>query len=267
MRITYIASSGNSYDLTTRIPTREANYHNWIYGPKATTLQYGERLSYFHRDPLKYTTTLIVKGSPTQRKAIITALHDDFERDIRTKQTGRLMYGEWYCECFVIESKTTPDKNVDFWTENKVTIYIPSGFWLKDESKSFGSSEASSYPYLDYTYDYSYDYSQSAYGSGSWATDAPFDSDFKMEIYGPVVNPRVTVNGWPYVVYATIADGETLVIDSKEKTVLCGSRNLFDNRNKVQSVFKQIPSGTLSLSWGNFAFKLTLYEERSEPKW
>ncbi len=88
-----------------------------------------------------------------------------------------------------------------------------------------------------------------------------------MDIYGPVVNPRVMVNGYPYIVYATIAEGETLTIDSIKKTVMCGERNLFDARNKKQSVFEKIPSGNLALTWGNFKFKLTLYEERSEPKW
>lgn len=268
MVITYVASSGNVYNLSAkRLQTQEANYFKWEYEPRGNALMYGEKLSYFHRDPLTYDTSLIVRGSVPQRRAILTALHDDFERDVRTKQPGTLHFGGWYCSCFITESVVNPVEEMTHWTENKIGIYVPSGFWTKDESREFGTSETSTYPYLDYEYDYEYDYSESAYGNTTWVTDAPFESEFRMDIYGPVVNPRVVINGWAYIVYATISEGETLVIDSKEKTVMCGDRNLFDNRNKAQSVFQPIPSGTLALSWGDFAFKLTLYEERSEPKW
>ena len=270
MNITYIASSGNVYNLSgRRILTQDANLFKWGYEPRGNTQMFGERLSYFHKDPMNYPFVLIVRGGRTHRKAILTALHDDFERDIRTLKTGTLHFGEWYCECFVTESDTHPIEEMEHWTEDKINIYVPSGFWLKDESREFGKAADSStqYPFLDFEYDFMYDYSATSYGTASWITDAPFDSDFRMEIYGQVVNPRVVINGYPYIVYATVGEGETLVIDSKEKTVMCGNRNLFDNRNKVQSVFQKIPSGALSLSWGNFAFKLTLYEERSEPKW
>lgn len=268
MNITYISSSNNIYNLSAqRLQIQKANLFEWDYDPKGTDLMFGARLSYFHRQPLKYEVDLIVRGSVSRRKAILTALHDDFEHDIRTKQTGQIHFGEWYCNCFIISSKTSPIEDMHHWTENKIDIYIPSGFWLKDEVKLFSGVTETQSEYLDYMYDYMYDYAGSAYGSGQWVTDAPFDSDFKMEIYGPAVNPRVIINGHPYLVYATVETGETLVIDSQKKTVMCGNRNLFDARNKKQSVFEKIPAGNLNLSWGNFEFQLTLYEERSEPKW
>ena len=43
--------------------------------------------------------------------------------------------------------------------------------------------------------------------------------------------------------------------------------NLFDYRDKTQSVFERIPGGNLRLNWtGTFGFDLTLFEERSEPR-
>jgi hypothetical protein len=98
-------------------------------------------------------------------------------------------------------------------------------------------------------------------------TESPFASDFVLSVHGPAINPRVTINGYPYVVYATIGAGETLVIDSANKTVMCGERNLFDARNKRQSVFEKIPAGQLTLAYGSFSFELLLHEERSEPRW
>lgn len=267
MNISYIASSGNIYSLTARALTRSANYHTWEFEAQATELQYGERVSAFGKKASTYQTTLVVRGSIVQRRAMLTALHDDFENDIRNMSAGRIVYGDWYCDCFITASTTSPDDDYDQWTENTITIYVPSGFWIREESKSFTEPSAVASEYLDYEFDYEYDYAPPAANQIVWETDSPFASEFELKIYGACVNPRVIINGYPYIVYASIAEGDTLVINSKNHTVMCGSTNLFDSRNKVQSVFEKIPAGSLTLTWGGFPFDLTLYEERSEPKW
>lgn len=270
MIINYIASSGNTYNLSaSRIFTKAAGYHAWTFEPQATSLLYGERVSAFKKDAVVYQTTLIVTGSITERKAIITALHDDFENDVRNLSPGRIMFGDWYCSCYITASTTTPDDSISHWTQNEITIYVPSGFWVKEESRAFNAVSSAPLPtgFLDYQYDYEYDYTPPMMGSETWETDAPFPSDFRMEIYGPCVNPQVTINGYPYLVNAYVPDGSTLVIDSANYTVMMGDQNLFDLRNKAQSVFNKIPAGALDIEWGGFDFALTLFDERSEPKW
>lgn len=273
MNISYVASSGNMYGLTTRplnrILTKSANYHTWEFEAQATAKMYGERVATFKKKAATYQTVLIIPGGETQRKAILTALHDDFERDVRNLSPGRIMFGEWYCECYIIESTTRPDEKHDLWTENTIEIYVPSGVWVKEESRTFTAVSTAPLPtgFLDYQYDYEYDYTPPMMGNETWETDAPFPSDFRMEIYGPCVNPQVTINGYPYLVNAYVPDGSTLVIDSANYTVTMGTQNLFDLRNKAQSVFEKIPAGALDIEWGGFDFGLTLYEERSEPKW
>ena len=267
MIISYIASSGNVYSLTTGIITRAANYLAWTFEPEATKLIYGERVSVFKKDATVYKTNLIFRGSITHRKAVITALHDDFERDIRNLTPGRLVFGNWYCDCYITASSTQPSESMDSWTENEISIYVPSGFWVHEESKSFESQRPESTGFLKYPYGYDYDYTPPEVTTDTWASDSPFPSSFRMEIHGPCVNPSVLINGYTYLVWATIASGETLVIDSTNNTVMCGDNNLFDARNKEYSVFEPIPPGNLTLEWGDFDFDLTLYEERSEPKW
>ena len=267
MNITYIASSGHSYSLSASMFVHTANFHEWSFEAKTTQLIYGERVSYFKRSAATFQTVLTVYGGITQRKALLNALHDDFEADVRNLTPGRVIWGNWYCDCFIKASKTEPHSEDTTWTQNTVDIYVPSGFWIREESHTFERSIDTTYPYLDYTYDYSYDYAKPAGGQDTWITDSPFPAEFEMGIYGPCVNPRVVINGYPYVVYATIGQNETLVINSRNRTVMCGSRNLFDARGKEQSVFEKIPPGSLAVSWGGFSFKLTLYEERSEPKW
>ena len=102
-------------------------------------------------------------------------------------------------------------------------------------------------------------------------TGFPFESDFRIIVYGPVVNPRIQINGHPYQVNDTLLVGEYMVIDSRNNTITkyTGSQaiNLFDFRDKAYSVFQPIPGGTLRLNWtGLFGFDLTLFEERSEPR-
>ncbi len=268
IRITYIASSGNAYDLNTKmIHTKEANYHAWEFSPIATELLNGERVSAFRKKSAVYTVTLMLYGSETRRRALITALEDDFERDIMELKPGRIIYGNWSADCYIKESNVSPVESTPSRTIVTIGIYIPSGTWTRSESRIFNKPGSAASEFLDFEYDFDYDYKAPEYGSDSWVTDAPFASEFEMMIYGPCVNPRVTINDYPYVVYVTVRDGETLVINSKQHTVMIGEENHFDDRNKSQSVFEKIPAGMLDIKWGDFAFKLTILEERSSPKW
>ena len=43
--------------------------------------------------------------------------------------------------------------------------------------------------------------------------------------------------------------------------------NLFNFRNKTNSIFRKIPAGNLEISWdSSYGVDLTIYRERSEPK-
>ena len=97
--------------------------------------------------------------------------------------------------------------------------------------------------------------------------------NFKMVIYGYAENPSVIIENHVYQVFATVYEGEQLEINSFNKTVVKIGRigentNLYNFRNKIQSVFEKIPPGTSRLAWsGGFGIELTLFEERGEPKW
>lgn len=103
--------------------------------------------------------------------------------------------------------------------------------------------------------------------------DAFTGSDFIMTIYGFVDKPRILIAGHPYEVDALVYEGERLVIDSAAGTVVKIGRlgeetNLYNARGKEYSVFEKIPPGYQTVSWaGTFGIDLTIYDERSEPKW
>ena len=270
----YIASSGNEYNLKCDgIKTKTANYHKWSWGVRGTTLQFGMRVSGFSRVAATYSTKLIFTGTYAARKELIDSLHEDFELDVRNMEPGRIVWGDYYIECYIQASSTQPNKN-NFWTDNDITIYCPHPFWIRELTRTFMPQEApDDQTFLDYEYDHDYDYYYGNPGIAIWQTGFPFPSEFKMTIYGPVSAPRVLINGYPYQFFDTLEDGEYVVIDSRTnkitKYLITGQKvNIFDLRNKQQSIFEAVPGGDLTLNWsGQFGFDITLYNERSEPRW
>ena len=270
----YIASSGNEYNLKSDgIRTKTANYHKWSWGVNGTTLQYGIRVSDFDRKPVTYETTIVFTGSYSQRKALIEALHDDFELDVRNMKLGKIVWGDYYIDCYITMSSTYPDRD-NVYTENEITIYCPYPFWIQEEKREFFPQDApTGEAFLDFPHDYPYDYSYGNPGLGRWIRDFPWPSEFQMVIYGPCVNPQIVINGYPYLIKDTLDSTDYIILDSRSNKVtkyLANGQvlNIFDLRNKTQSVFEPIPGGDLTLTWtGAFGFSLTLYEERSEPRW
>ena len=126
---------------------------------------------------------------------------------------------------------------------------------------------------MDYEYDYQYDYTSQKIGTSDWYIDHYQPSEFEMTIFGPCVNPRILIDGYPYEVFDTLENNEYIVIDSRQNSVIKHLSNgtvqdLYDLRAKEESVFEPIPSGYLNLSWsGLFGFEITLYIERGEPRW
>ena len=103
-------------------------------------------------------------------------------------------------------------------------------------------------------------------------SDFPFDSEFRMIIYGLAVNPRITINGYSYVLYTTIPDGAYVIVDSRTHTITQyntdGTQsNMFNYRNKTDSIFAKIPGGNLRIAWdATFGADITIFQEKSEPE-
>ena len=94
-----------------------------------------------------------------------------------------------------------------------------------------------------------------------------------MIIYGPVVSPQVTIGSNTYLVNITLETGEYLRIDSRSRTIVKVLKNgeemnEYHCRSKGREFFQKIQPGRQMIQWtGKFNFDLTVYEERSEPKW
>lgn len=270
--IKYIASSGREYSLMSNgIKQANANYHKWSWGVEGTKLQYGMRVANFSRDAAAYDTELYISGNPIQRQKVIDRLHDDFENDVRNRTTGKIVWGDYYIDCYIRSSDTQPSEN-NMETVNKIGILAPYPFWVQDFKIELLPSEAAESEFLDFPFNFPFDFTPPIIGETTIKSDFPFSSEFEMVIFGPAVNPRVTVNGYSYVLYTTIPSGAYAVIDSRKKTVMqynadATQSNIFNLRNKTDSIFQKIPGGNLKITWdATFGVNITIHRERSEPR-
>ena len=270
----YVASSGNTYNLrSSRFRTKaSAKFHKWKWDVNAIAQRFGERVTAFKRSATSYEATFTLLGPPDENQDMLNRLHEDFELDLWTMKPGRLIWGSYYIECFIIASDTSPDNNVA--VNNPVTIYCPYPFWIRERTQSFHKqSSAQGGAYLDYPYDYDYDYYIGDGGYAIWQTGIPFGCDLEMIIYGPADDPCIFANGYPYQINVTLGAGEYLILNSRKSTITHHKANgqnvnAFDLRDKEHSVFEPMPSGDITFSWsGTFGFDLTIYEKRSEPRW
>lgn len=270
--IKYIASSGREYDLAVNgVLHRTANYFSWAWEVQGTKLQFGTRVSNFSRESAEYEAELVIYGTLEERRKFITALHNDFENDMRCRKPGRIVWGDYYIDGYFTQSATDP---LETWTNlsNKVHFFAPYPFWVQDDLISLPSGLSQEGEFLDFPYDFLYDFTEPVIGERVIQSDFPFSSEFKMIIYGQAVNPRITINDYPYVMNVTIPQGAYVIIDSRTKSITQynadGTQsNMFNYRNKVNSIFEKIPGGNLAIAWdATFGADITVFRERSEPE-
>lgn len=269
--VTYISSAGNTYQLHSKygVVHKRLPFRSWSWKPRTTELEQGVRVSGFTRAAAQYKSELLFYGSVEEQTELINDLHDDFEGDMRRKKTGRIIVEGQYLDCYVIGVDARHNKGV---TTDSIQIYAPYPYWIEEQNIVLEKSEVNEGDYLDFPYDYRYDFTAPVVGRKIIKSDFPFSSKYRIVIYGLAVNPRITVNGYDYVLYATIPAGAYVVIDSRQKTVMMYNTNgtqtdLFNFRNKTNSIFREIPEGNLDISWdSSFGADLTVFHERSEPK-
>lgn len=305
----YINSQGVEVDLS-QFPTRlkEAVFHEYAWGYEGTSQRFGASIDYFTKDPKTYELVIAFSGTNQQKRQLLNTFCDLTEYDVQNNAPGKLYVDDYYIGCFVIGSKTEP-KEDSAWVERTLSVLCPYPFWILESSYSFlpetdnpdsepvppvttgniytgepidnnavlpefefdflrPSDQKTVYPLFDLPFDFVGDFGKRQINNPSY-----LPGNFIMTIYGYAVNPAIIIGGHTYQIYATVYEGERMVIDSREKTVVKIGRfgevtNLYNSRNKIQSVFEKIPPGVNVLSWeGDFGVDITILDERSEPKW
>ena len=237
------------------------------------------KINRIYKEIETFTTTITVEE--TEKVSFPDAVNRFFditETDTRANEYGRLYVGEYYICCNIISSDKTFWKETYTGLENKVKLLIPYPFWCHELTEQFlknnsSISEETQDGNLSYPYSYPYRYS-APQDAGVIINDHYASCDFKMIIYGPCTNPAIRINGHLYEVETVLYAGDYLAIDSRDHTVIRylndgRTENKFNWRNKESNLFEKIPNGQCSVVWSteSFGFDITLFQERSEPKW
>lgn len=235
--------------------------------------QFGITIASFKKEPITLALSLKFRGSENQISENLNGFFEACEKDIINKTAGRLYVDDEYLSGYFLERETTPSETF-YGYQQDLEFFAPYPFWTQEISRSFpASQEIVTDSGLNYDYNYKYDYTLEKMGVRVWDNEHYAPSEFKMTIFGAVANPQITIAGHNYQVNTTLLAGDYLTIDSKAKTIIKTQNNgdqsnMFKYRNTAESVFEPIPAGANKINWsGLFGFDLTLYLERSEPKW
>lgn len=248
----------------------ENDLHNFTW----TVTSKNNRISGFKKGIVSKTIPLIIKCR-TEEEGIAkrNRIYEIMEKDVLAVKHGRLVIGDYYMKCFVIESKKSDYSISDGYMKISLKISTDLPYWNKENILSFGyANSANVGTNLDYNRDYPSDYASNMFRQTVNNTDF-VDSNFTITIYGAAQNPSISISGHVYEVNASIEKNEFLTIDSTNKTITLthgdgSTSNCFNLRNKESYIFKKIPVGISNVSAnGSFKFDLCLLEERGEPKW
>lgn len=274
--VKYQNSIGGIYSLQEfGVKIKNAKLHSYSWNVIERKHRFGAAVRDFKKDAIEYKIELRISGTDNRKKEIENILFEAFERDINTKRPGKLLYDDYYIECYITASETSPDEH--FGLKKTITAYCPYPFWVKETTYQYLPEPPEAVKYTDLEAgimfpEFPFDFCTET-GEEVLINPSFNDSNFIMTIYGFAENPQLNIAGRPYKVEATINEGEQLVINSLTHTVQKIGRlgeitNLYNARGKIYSVFKKIPPGTNILQWsGGFGVDIKLFDERSEPKW
>lgn len=217
------------------------------------------------------TLSIINFGKESYERAVDN-LYETFEKDVLNKSPGRLYVGKMYLECYVVSSeKSEWESNAELMDVN-LTLVVENPIWIGENNYTFHSYGISSNDNKRYAGRYPQRYANGL--TSNYIVNQHYTSaNFKLIIYGPVINPQVTIGTNTYLVNIVLEDGEYLEIDSRSRTIIKVLKNgeqvnAFHNRQKGREFFCKIQPGRQTIRWtGKFDFDLNIFEERGEPKW
>ena len=233
------------------------------------------RISRFYRGITSRKIPLVVYcNSAEEAVSVMNRLHELAETDIVEKIPGKIFVGDYYTSGYITASAKSNYLIRRKYCKIDLTFTSEDPTWYREQLHPFFPSTGNDIGSggVDYPYDYPFDYSVSLNGRQIMCNSVG-SSAFRLLIYGEATNPAVIINGHTYKVNGTIAKGETLLIDSVNKTITLTTAsgkkvNWFDNRWREEYIFEPLPAGQSTVTWaGSFGFDLTIIEKRSEPKW
>ena len=272
-------STGEEINLTQnhiKAHIKTAGFYDYEYDIEEIETVNSIEVERFYLKSKQYDLVLDFRGNKEERAEAAEKFFAVTNRDIAYKKAGKLYFKDQYLNCYIVGSQFENAKRSRI-VRKTVGVYAPKPIWVTEASRSFtkitsGSNQIEAF--LDYEHDHNYDYTMPYGGDVVWQVDHFTPCEYEMIIYGTCVDPRVVINGHVYQVYATLDENDYIKINSRKNSVMQYMSNgvqkdLYDFRAKATgSIFDPITPGNIRVVWsGEFGFDLTLFCERSEPRW
>lgn len=249
------------------VNTNDLHDFSWSHTSK------NDRISAFKTGVVKKTIPVIILcNSEEDGIRLRNKLYECAEKDLLALKYGKIIIGDYYFKCYISGSKKTDYLIEKRYMKASLTIVSDLPMWVKETTTTFGyGSAGKASGNMDFNNDFPMDYTSNILEQTLNNTGF-VDCNFKIRIYGACENPEVVIAGHTYKVNASVELNEYLEIDSIEKTIILThadgtKKNCFNLRSRDSYIFQKIPPGISFVSKGEFKFDVTIFEERSEPKW
>ena len=236
----------------------------------------GKRVGKLRKTVQEKEFTITVFGNTKEQYAKnLNLLHEALEKDILENTPGRFYFGEYYLSCYIFASEKTEWEGFSYSMDNTFRLIQTDPSWIKETFYQFHPQQLPvkepdiQYPVIsggtysekvlenqavlgEFPFDFArpsdikieypmfgfpFDFVATSYGRRTIENPSFADSNFILTVYGFADNPSVMIGGHPYTVYATIYEGERMVINSVDRTVLKIGRmgevtSLYNSREK-----------------------------------
>ena len=245
----------------------------WKYSTTENVNANRKKLDKFYRTGISKKITLQIYADTKEEYCnVMDQLNEITDIDIIEKKPGKLWVGDYYLECYITELDPKDYDDIFYTVDVDATIEAFTPYWVNKSTHTFHSYGITSNYNKRYPGRYPYRYANGL--TSNYLVNPNYTpSNFQMIIYGPVVNPQVTVGNNTYLVNIVLEEGEYLLADSRNKTITKFLKNgekvnAYHNRQKGKEFFEKIRTGRQIVQWtGIFDFDIIVIEERSTPKW
>lgn len=267
--VTLLANDENIFALQN---PEELFKNEWQYtGIESTS--FGGEIKKFYKSFVEYTLTVsVVCDSQEDFANKIQNMSDVFQADIENKTPGKLYFNKAYLECFIRSSSYAEYDDLFYMADIELTVVSPYPGWISESLNTYYFGKD-----IDETSVLGFSVVGVAVlntGKGASADKIINNSqlvpcDMSIMMFGPAESPLVQIGDAYYQVNYTIESGQTLTINTKNKTVTLGDgTNLFAYRNYDHNIFEKLQPGSNKIIYSEASWLfITKYELRGQPSW
>lgn len=271
VRLSYQSASGQEINLTDwPFYWNESDLQAHAWEIESTDNPFGSKITRLRRGVTEKSVKLLIYNSGNSVKAFVDHLNAVFESDVVAKTPGKLLFNESYLSGYFTAASLS-GRMRDVYAEYELTFTTDNPFWITEASTEFITFSESSEVGKRFPYKFPHRYATA--GIRTLINEHYAPTPAIITIYGPALDPSISIDGQIYQMTISMATGERLILDGLSRRIyrklITGEEvNEFNRRDKNNDPFRPIPPGTLPVVYnGSFSFDITLIQQRSEPRW